>query len=166
MHRSATSTTFSASPTAASPSIPMAVGGADAATMPAKCQAGKSKADAAGSTANPARSGSPPQPVAATAAARRSWSAPDGHYRYRVHIQGHCEAGYGRVADVFAARLESGRDIGGSVGVYLDGRPVVQIWGGSADPDRGLPWVGHTGNPIGFIGKALDSAEVLMLVCR
>jgi CubicO group peptidase (beta-lactamase class C family) len=45
-------------------------------------------------------------------------------------VQGHCESGFGRVADVFATQLESGRDIGGSVG-------------------RGVPWTEHTVTPIG-----------------
>ena len=54
-------------------------------------------------------------------------------------VQGHCESGFGRVADVFASQLSSGRDVGGSVGVYLDGKPVVTIWGGSADPDHSVP---------------------------
>ena len=81
-------------------------------------------------------------------------------------VQGHCESGFGRVADVFAAQLESGRDIGGSVGVYLDGKPVVEIWGGSADPDRGVPWAEHTITPIGSTSKALASTAVLILVDR
>ena len=81
-------------------------------------------------------------------------------------VQGHCESGFGRVADVFAAHLESGRDIGGSVGVYLDGKPVVEIWGGSADPGRGVPWAEHTVTPIGSASKALASTAVLILVDR
>ena len=75
-------------------------------------------------------------------------------------MQGHCETGFGRVADTFAAALESGRDVGGSVGVYLDGRPVVEIWGGLADPARGVPWAEHTITPIGSTSKALASTAV------
>jgi CubicO group peptidase (beta-lactamase class C family) len=81
-------------------------------------------------------------------------------------VQGHCESAFGRVADAFAAQLESGRDVGGSVGVYLDGDPVVGIWGGSADPARGLPWAEHTITPIGSTSKALASTAVLILVDR
>jgi CubicO group peptidase (beta-lactamase class C family) len=81
-------------------------------------------------------------------------------------VQGHCESGFGRVADVFAAQLKSGRDIGGSVGVYRDGKPVVTIWGGSADPGCGVPWTEHTITPIGSTGKALASTALLILVDR
>ena len=38
-----------------------------------------------------------------------------------MQVHGQCESGFGRIADVFAAQLESGRDIGGSVGVYSTG---------------------------------------------
>ena len=81
-------------------------------------------------------------------------------------VQGHCEIGFGRFADVFAAQMKSGRDIGGSVGVYLDGKPVVRIWGGSADPDRGVPWAEHTVTPIGSTSRALASTAALILVDR
>ena len=83
-----------------------------------------------------------------------------------TEVQGHWESGFGRVADVFAALLKSPRDIGGSVGVYLDGKPVVGIWGGSADPDRAVPWTEHTVTPIGSTSKALASTAVLILVDR
>jgi CubicO group peptidase (beta-lactamase class C family) len=83
-----------------------------------------------------------------------------------VRVQGHCEGGFGRVADVLAAHLESGRDVGASVGVYRDGKPVVQIWGGLADPGRGLSWAEHTITPIGSTSKALASTAVLILVDR
>ena len=83
-----------------------------------------------------------------------------------MQVHGHCQSGFGRIADVFAAQLESGRDIGGSVGVYLDGKPVVGIWGGSADPGRSVPWGEHTVTPIGSTSKALASTAVLILVDR
>ena len=70
------------------------------------------------------------------------------------------------MADVFAAQLGNGRDVGASVGVYLDGKPVVNIWGGSADPGRGVPWSEHTITPIGSTGKALASTALLILVDR
>ena len=93
------------------------------------------------------------------------WLASDDHYV--PSIQGYCESGFGRVADVFAAQLESGLHIGGSVQVYLDGKkPVVQIWGGSADPARGMSWAEHTNTPIGSPGKALASTAMLILVDR
>jgi CubicO group peptidase (beta-lactamase class C family) len=83
-----------------------------------------------------------------------------------VQVQGEGESGFGRVADVFAVQLESGRDIGGSVAVYLGGKPVVEIWGGSADLGGAVPWAEHTMTPIGSASKALASTAVLILVDR
>jgi CubicO group peptidase (beta-lactamase class C family) len=68
-------------------------------------------------------------------------------------MQGHCESGFGRVADAFAAQLRSGRDVGASVGAYLNGKPVVNIWGGLTDPGDSAPWAEHTITPIGSTGK-------------
>ena len=56
-------------------------------------------------------------------------------------VQGRCAEGFGPVADTLAASLARGSDIGASVGVYQDGRPVVDIWGGWSDPERRIPWV-------------------------
>jgi CubicO group peptidase (beta-lactamase class C family) len=90
---------------------------------------------------------------------------PDGHYCCGVQVRGHCESGFGRVADVrgTAGERAGHRRLGR---VYLDGKPVVEIWGGSADPDRGVPWAEHTITPIGSTGKALASTAVLILVDR
>ncbi len=44
--------------------------------------------------------------------------------------------------------------------------PVVQIWGGSADPGRGVLWAEDTVTPIGSTSKALASTAVLILVER
>lgn len=70
-------------------------------------------------------------------------------------VNGHCEPGFGPVADVLSEHLHSGRDVGASVGVYLDGRPVVDIWGGFADQERRIRWAKDTVTPIGSIPRPL-----------
>ena len=50
--------------------------------------------------------------------------------------------------------------------MYRDGRPVVAIWGGTADPRRGVPWTERTVTPLASTGKALASVAVLTLVER
>lgn len=58
-------------------------------------------------------------------------------------ISGTSEPGYGRVAEAFARVVEP--TLGGAaVAVYRDGRPVVDLWGGNADPVTGKPWVEDT----------------------
>ena len=55
-------------------------------------------------------------------------------------VGGDVEEGYGKVADAFRRNLESGREAGAAVAVYHDGRKVVDLWGGVADPGSGTPW--------------------------
>ena len=51
-------------------------------------------------------------------------------------ISGHCESGFGPVADVLRTQLGQDLDSGASVGVYRSGSPVVAIWGGTAELSR------------------------------
>lgn len=44
------------------------------------------------------------------------------------------------VRDALARNLDSGADIGSSAAVFIDGEPVVDIWGGYSDEARTLPW--------------------------
>lgn len=56
-------------------------------------------------------------------------------------MQGHVEDGWGKVADVFRANFEGNpREVGAACCVYVDGRPVVDLWGGFADREAKLPW--------------------------
>ncbi len=50
-------------------------------------------------------------------------------------IQGVCDKRCGAVRDALAASLDQD-DVGASAAVYLDGEPVVDIWGGYADAAR------------------------------
>jgi len=83
-----------------------------------------------------------------------------------VRVHGHCEPGFGSVADVLSDHLNSGRDVGASVGVYRAGQPVVQIWGGWADPARRVPWTERTLTPIASATKALAAVALLVMVDR
>src|SRR5262245_16120620 len=60
-------------------------------------------------------------------------------------ISGTCDPAFARVRDVFAAGFEPRADggvseLGAAVALYVDGRPVVDLWGGWADPARMRPW--------------------------
>jgi CubicO group peptidase (beta-lactamase class C family) len=44
------------------------------------------------------------------------------------------------VRDAFVANFEERGEVGAAVCVYLDGRKVVDLWGGTADPASGRPW--------------------------
>ncbi|MFF5189441.1 serine hydrolase domain-containing protein [Streptomyces sp. NPDC000345] len=55
-------------------------------------------------------------------------------------IDGEIAAGFEPVREAFAANFERHGDIGAAVCVYHRGRPVVDLWGGTADPETGRPW--------------------------
>ena len=57
-----------------------------------------------------------------------------------AEISGTCDEKFAAVEKVLADNLDSGADLGASVAVYVDGEPVVDIWGGIADGDTGKAW--------------------------
>ncbi|RZQ60969.1 serine hydrolase domain-containing protein [Amycolatopsis suaedae] len=50
------------------------------------------------------------------------------------------EDGWGKVADVFRANFDRGDELGAACAVYVDGRPVVDLWDGVADRAANRPW--------------------------
>jgi CubicO group peptidase (beta-lactamase class C family) len=66
---------------------------------------------------------------------------PDGRMGGMTVIDGEVAAGFEPVREAFETNFARHGDIGAAVCVYLDGRPVVDLWGGVADPaDGGRPW--------------------------
>jgi CubicO group peptidase (beta-lactamase class C family) len=58
----------------------------------------------------------------------------------KVELQGHCDARWKRVREVFEASFESGAELGAGLSIVVEGRNVVELWGGFADKDRTRPW--------------------------
>jgi CubicO group peptidase (beta-lactamase class C family) len=57
-----------------------------------------------------------------------------------VDINGWVEPGFEAVRDAFATNFTDHDEVGAAACVYVDGRPVVDLWGGVADPADGRPW--------------------------
>ena len=57
-----------------------------------------------------------------------------------TEVHGDCDERFAAVRQALADNLASGADLGASVAVYVDGEPVVDIWGGWADSARTRPW--------------------------
>jgi len=60
----------------------------------------------------------------------------------RVH--GEVEAGFEPVQDAFAANFERFGEVGAACCVYVDGRPVVDLWGGTRRPRGEQPYSTET----------------------
>jgi CubicO group peptidase (beta-lactamase class C family) len=70
------------------------------------------------------------------------------------------------VRAAFACNLAEGAEHGGAVAVWVDGQPVVDLWGGTRDLARSLPWQHDTLVNVWSVGKGVVALAVAMLVER
>jgi CubicO group peptidase (beta-lactamase class C family) len=61
-----------------------------------------------------------------------------------ANIEGTCREEFQTVREVFEYHLDSGIDVGASVAVFIDGEPVVDLWGGYFDATYTRPWARDT----------------------
>jgi len=59
-------------------------------------------------------------------------------------IEGTCDPRFSAVRDVFAEQLAQPGELGAAVAVTLEGRRVIDLWGGYADAARTRPWTPDT----------------------
>lgn len=84
----------------------------------------------------------------------------------KVEIHGTCDDRFQGLYDFFARNLQSGEDIGASAAVFIDGRPVVDLWGGYINNERTLPWQRDTIVNNFSTTKTMTALVALMLVDR
>jgi len=63
---------------------------------------------------------------------------------HRTTLGGTCSARFDSLLELFAAKLESGEDLGASLAVNIAGEMVVDLWGGWADEARIVSWTENT----------------------
>ncbi len=83
-----------------------------------------------------------------------------------VHVQGAADPRFGCVVQTFAKLFPSPRYGGGSLSVYVEGRPVVDVWTGWADRDGEVPWTADTGAMVFSASKGVTSTVLHRLVDR
>jgi CubicO group peptidase (beta-lactamase class C family) len=83
-----------------------------------------------------------------------------------AEVAGTCDARFAAVREAFRENFAHGRELGAAVAVIVDGRPVVELWGGWADADRERAWERGTVVNVFSVGKAVAALCVLMLVSR
>jgi CubicO group peptidase (beta-lactamase class C family) len=85
-----------------------------------------------------------------------------------MEIQGTVAEGFEGVREAFAANVAQRGERGAAFALYRDGRPVVDLWGGSADADSaddtGRPWTAGTAQVLRSATKGMSTAVVLLLV--
>ena len=81
-------------------------------------------------------------------------------------VQGTWDQRFDRVAATLASSLEAGTDVGASVAVFLEGEPVVDIWGGYVDEAHSAPWGRDTLTNVWSSTKTMTFLCALMLADR
>ncbi|MER6787873.1 serine hydrolase domain-containing protein [Streptomyces sp. NPDC000658] len=80
-------------------------------------------------------------------------------------IQGSYDDLFAAVPAALAVSLDEG-DVGGSVAVFVDGEPVVDVWGGFADAGRTVPWQRDTLVNVWSVTKTMTALCALVLADR
>lgn len=83
-----------------------------------------------------------------------------------ANIQGICRDEFLGVREVFEKNLDSGADIGASAAVFIDGEPVVDLWGGYIDEARTQPWQSDTIINTFSTTKTMTALSALILADR
>lgn len=83
----------------------------------------------------------------------------------RLVIRGSCDPSFRAVREAFAANFALG-EVGAACCVSVDGREVVDIWGGWADGDRRREWARDTVVNAYSVGKPIVALGLLQLVER
>ncbi len=87
-----------------------------------------------------------------------------GPVRMRVH--GSCEPAFAAVGNAFERGFAERGELGAAVAVHLNGRLVVDLWGGDADSEAGSAWKEDTIAHAYSVSKPLVATCVLLLADR
>jgi hypothetical protein len=80
-------------------------------------------------------------------------------------IEGSYDELFTAVPSALAGLLDDG-DAGASVAVFVDGEPVVDVWGGFADANRTIPWQRDTITNVWSVTKTMTALCALVLADR
>ena len=81
-------------------------------------------------------------------------------------IEGHCDPRFAAVEAAFRDNFRVRDEIGGAVCVMLEGRAVVDLWGGHRERERATPWRRDTLVNAFSVGKGITAMLALSLVER
>jgi CubicO group peptidase (beta-lactamase class C family) len=71
------------------------------------------------------------------------------------NIEGYCAAGFEPVREALEKNLRDPDELGQAVSIHVEGRPVVDLWGGHRDRERTLPWTEDTWACFFSVGKPI-----------
>ncbi|MBN9178847.1 MAG: beta-lactamase family protein [Microbacterium sp.] len=83
-----------------------------------------------------------------------------------IDVKGHADERFGGVVDAFRAGFLDGHPMGAALAVRVDGKPVVDVWAGTADARTGRAWDADTISVIFSCTKGLMSILAAQLVAE
>ena len=83
-----------------------------------------------------------------------------------MRIEGRVAPGFEPGHDAFAANFAEHGEVGAAVCVLHDGAPVVDLWGGLADPETRRPWLEDTLAIVFSTTKGITATCIAQLVER
>src|SRR3982750_3487563 len=81
-------------------------------------------------------------------------------------VHGSNDPAFDAVRDELARTIDSGEELGAGIVIDVDGRVVVDIWGGWEDAERQPPWGEHTVTNVWSHTKMVTNLAALVLVDR
>ena len=81
-------------------------------------------------------------------------------------VQGHCDPKFEKVKALFQEYIETGEENGAGITANIDGKIVIDIWGGYADEDKKQPWGKDTIVNVWSSTKTVAALAVLMCADR
>ena len=81
-------------------------------------------------------------------------------------IEGFCDPRFAKARDLFAENWDLFEETGASVAATLDGKPILDLWGGWADAARTRPWQADTIVLTASVTKGLTGLAGNMLIDR
>jgi len=81
-------------------------------------------------------------------------------------VQGAADPRFGNVIRLFAQLFPGRRFGGGALAVYIDGRPIVDVWTGWSDRAGNVHWTADTGAMVFSATKGIAATVIHRLVDR
>lgn len=84
----------------------------------------------------------------------------------QYEINGHCEDRFAEVREAFVRNFDNGDELGAAFALTIDGKPVVDLWGGYASADQSKAWDRDAIVPVSSSSKIPIAICGLMLIDR
>lgn len=81
-----------------------------------------------------------------------------------VNVEGECAPRLAKVRELFVENFERHGEVGAAVAAYVDGEPVLDLWGGLARREERRPWQRDTRVCMMSVNKAMSALCVHLLV--